>query len=82
MIEMEQVNDIHVGNGVEDEGMRIMASVQLLSYLYREPDPILSIKNPMFCFWAETLGLNPAALSEAMKESPERLKPYRVSLNG
>ncbi len=72
-----QIYNLHVGPGVEDEGMRSLSAVQLLSYLYREPDVIISEDNPDFCLWAANLGLDPKALAVSMKKSPERLRPYK-----
>ncbi len=72
-----QIYFSHVGPGVEDEGMRSLSAVQLLSYLYREPDEKISEDNPAFCVWSMNLGLDPKALAVSMKKSPERLRPYK-----
>lgn len=81
----EKIYPSHVGNGTEEEGMRNLAAVQLLSYLYNEPDeikvgrlyfPMVSEKNPAFVLWADMLGLDPRAVAESMKAAAGRLVPF------
>lgn len=76
-VTMAHVYNLHVGPGVEDEGMRSLSACQLLSYLYREPDVVISENNSDFCLWAENLGLNPEPLAKIMLKNPERLRPFK-----